>query len=367
MSERARKRDAVKVIADMCGVQAQLLAAAELALWARIQGVKQGDMQELLFKEKSAFRTWSMRGTLHLLPSFEFRTYIGALKTREGYRNGAWLRYFGVTLEEIDSITKAIGEALGTIPLTRKELAERIFKGERLRPGETPVGNRRMTVGTHRILSSWGEFLKPAAYNGLLACGPNRDGEATFVRADRFLGTKIGPDSAESMKEMVRKYLSCYGPATHDDFARWWGTQPAPAKRLFKSMEDELVPVDVEGYNGWITKADCDALWSVTQDSQVRLLPNFDSYVIGFRPRDLLVRGDAASLVFRPQGWISPVLLVDGRIVGTWERSARNGNNGLKIRLFERLTSSHKEALRDEIRAMSDYFGSDVAAAFERG
>ena len=56
MREHARKRDAVKVIADICGVQAQLLAAAELALWARIQGVKQGDMQELLFKEKSATR-----------------------------------------------------------------------------------------------------------------------------------------------------------------------------------------------------------------------------------------------------------------------------------------------------------------------
>ena len=353
LSARARKRDLAKVVSDMCGVQAQLLPAAELALWARVESIQQGDLQESLFKNRTLFRTWSMRGTLHILPSAQFENYVGALRTRAGYRKGAWLKYFGVSLEQIDRVIGSIGKALTNGPLTRKELAERISRSE----------------GKHvreKLLSGWGELLKPAAYNGLLACGPDRDGEATFVRADKWLGAEPNPDSGESMKNVLRQYLGSYGPANHEDFARWWGTEPAPAKRLFKSIETELVQVDVEGYNAWITRKDRAGLEDVSQTGQVRLLPNFDSYVLGFRPRESFVPSDMASLVFRPQAWISPVLLVDGRIAGVWERRSRKGLNELRINLFGRLSKNQREELRDEIDRMSAYFQSDLGVSFSR-
>ena len=338
----------------MCGVQAQLLPAAELALWARVEGVERGDLQKSLFKDRVLFRTWSMRGTLHLLPSAEFQMYIGALMTRTGYRRGAWLRYFGVSLEEIDRIVASIGKAVGAGPLTRKELARKISRsqGEHLR---------------EKLLSGWGELLKPAAYNGLLACGPDRHGEATYVRADRWLGAEPNYDPDESMKDVLRHYLGSYGPAKHDDFARWWGTQPAPAKRLFKSIQEELVQVDIEGYDAWITKQALESLEDVHQDPQVRLLPNFDSYVLGFRPRNSFIKDDFARLVFRPQAWISPVLLVDGRIAGTWERRSHKDRNELGVNLFISLTKNQREGLQDETSRMSEYFGYDLSVRFAPG
>jgi len=328
----------------MCGVQSQLLGAAELALWARIEGIERGNLERFLFRDKSLFRTWSMRGTLHLLPSSQFQMYVGALKTRIGYRKGAWLRYFGVTLEEIDRIVASIGEVLSSGALTRKELAERISRKEGLHIKD-------------KLLSGWGEFLKPAAYNGLLACGPDREGEATFVRGDKWLGTRPDQDSIESLKNVLRHYLGSYGPARYEDFARWWGTQPAPAKRLFKSIEDELEEVDVEGHKGWMMKGDVEALANAGEESQVRLLPNFDSYVLGFQPRDSFVAKEKSNLVFRPQAWISPVLLVDGKIAGIWEPPNKDGRSVLRIRMFTRLTRSQEEALKHEIHDLSDYFG----------
>ena len=337
----------------MCGVQAQLLPAAELALWARVEGLKQADLRGPLFKERTLFRTWSMRGTLHIFPSSEFPMYIGALKTRTGYREGAWLRYFGVSLEEIDRIIATIGKALTTAPMTKKELAEKVSRSQ----------------GAHlkeKLLSGWGEFLKPAAYNGLLACGPDSDGEATYVRADRWLGIEPDKDTDESMKDVLRHYLLSYGPASHEDFARWWGTQPAPARRLFKSIEDELLQVDVEGYSAWILRKDLEALEDGPLTSQVRLLPNFDSYIMGFRPRSAFVPDEKVGLVFRPQAWISPVLLVGGKIAGIWERKKNKGRDELRINLFARLSGNQREELTEEVRSMSNYYGNDLAVSFFR-
>jgi uncharacterized protein YcaQ len=335
----------------MCGVQAQLLPATELAIWARIEDIKRGDLQKQLFKDRILFRTWSMRGTLHVLPSFQFQTYVGALKTRTGYRKGAWLRYFGVSLEEIDRIIAATGKALATGPLTKKELAEKISRsqGEHLR---------------EKFLSGWGELLKPAAYNGLLASGPDRDGEVTYIRADKWLGIEPDKDPDESMKDVLRYYLCSYGPARHEDFARWWGTEPAPAKRLFKSIEEELLQVDVEGCIGSMLRKDYEVIEESVPTDSVRLLPNFDSYVLGFRPRDSFVPKDKADLVFRPQAWVSPVLLVDGQIAGIWERSNTKGGAELGITMFTRLTNDQREVLRDEVGRMSAYYGNDLVLSF---
>ncbi len=72
------------------------------------------------------------------------------------------------------------------------------------------------------MLSGWGEFLKPAAYNGKLIVGPVRDGKATFIGPDRRLGTKRKREASfeENLKTVLRRYLEAYGPATHEDFAR---------------------------------------------------------------------------------------------------------------------------------------------------
>ena len=57
----------------------------------------------------------------------------------------------------------------------------------------------------------------------------------------------------------------------------------------------------------------------------MRLLPGFDQYVIAAtRHAEALMPGAFKARVHRPQGWISPVLLVGGRMAGVW-RHERKG------------------------------------------
>jgi len=334
-------------------VHAQLFSAAELAVWARVNEVHRGDLEDYLWKNRTLVKTWGMRGTLHLFPADGYWTYVSVLaKTRTGYRTGAWQRGEGVTLVEIERIIALVGSPLGRSSLTREELADIVAR----------------EVGAHlrdRMLSGWGSLLKPAAYNGNLVFGPPRDGKTTFLRPDGWLKTRPEKeDYAESVKTILSGYLGAYGPATHDDFARWWGISSASGRRLFESVGEEITQVDVEGYRAWMRGTDVDKIKKVPPVNSVRLLPNFDSYVMGFRPRHLLVPKNRLPLVFRPQGWVSPVILVDGRAGGTWE--LQKGKTKLHAKLFTRLSQVQKSELKKEMDRLGRFLERRLTVSFAK-
>jgi hypothetical protein len=73
----------------------------------------------------------------------------------------------------------------------------------------------------------------------------------------------------------------------------------------------------------------------------VHLLPAFDPYVVGSTRQLDLVSSGPKSAVSRPQGWISPTLVVNGRIEGVWEPSP----DGPRITAFGRLPAKVRRAL----------------------
>src|SRR5262245_25721790 len=69
--DRAPAVDALRVVAELCGLHAQVMSPAELSLWARVEGLPREAVQEALWTTRSLVKLWAMRGTLHLLPAAE--------------------------------------------------------------------------------------------------------------------------------------------------------------------------------------------------------------------------------------------------------------------------------------------------------
>jgi hypothetical protein len=82
----------------------------------------------------------------------------------------------------------------------------------------------------------------------------------------------------------------------------------------------------------------------------VRLLPSFDPYLMGHSSRDHLFDSAHRSRVSRTAGWISAVVLAEGRVVATWTHSV--AKQTLRIAV-EPLTRIPPKA-RPEIRARAD-------------
>jgi uncharacterized protein YcaQ len=332
------------VVAAVAGVQAQVMSAAELALAARCEGLTPGHVQDALWERRELVKTWCMRGTLHLLPARDLGLWSAALGRRTQWRRPAWLKWFGATLEEMEQLIATIDDRLDGNGMTREEVAA--LAPEHLRA---------------ELLRGWGSHLKPAAYAGVLAFGPNRGRNVTFVHPERWLGRPLDrPAGDEALREIFLRYVRVYGPATHEDFARWWGGESAPARRILKSLGDAVEPVEAEGREAWVLAGDADVMRSLDPPRSVHLLPNFDVYTLHYRPREAFLPPGVYDRVYRTAGWISPVVLYDGAVAGVWEQTKRSRKIELGVELFVRETKRLRAGIEREASRLSGFLGAPV-------
>jgi Winged helix DNA-binding domain len=342
LDRRAPADSLAAVARELCGVHAQLAASAEIALWVRVRGLERDEVREALEEQRTLVKTWAMRGTLHLLASEDLPLYVAVLGPGWDDPGGAWLRGFKLTRKQYDTLLEVVPRSLGARPRTREQLADKV--AELAGPA---LGKR--------LLEGWGSLLKPSARRGDLCFGPNRGRNVTFVRPDRWLGGFARLDAGEARKELVRRFLSAYGPATPDELGRWLGWRGAAPKRLLREVEDELAEVELDGGPAWLLASDLPALRKATAPKSVRLLPAFDPYVVGFRPRDLLVDPEHAPRIFRPQAWFSPVVLVNGRAAGIWERERRGRRLEIRLEPFGPLSAATRRALAEEAERLGEF------------
>lgn len=88
-----------------------------------------------------------------------------------------------------------------------------------------------------------------------------------------------------------------------------------------------------------------DALAGTEPSQEVRLPACFDQYVLGPGTSDArILRAERQKAVSRASGWISPVVVHRGRVVGVWEFT----DGTVDVRLFEESPKVPKEALEAE-------------------
>ena len=333
----------VEVASTLAGVQSQVASSTHQVLAVRCASPEGIDLDRLLWTDRALVKTWAMRGTLHMLPAAEWPEWVALLRTREWRITPAWVKYHGVTAEELDAVTAVVPEALAGGPLTRDELADRVA-------GLT--GHAHLA---EQLRSGWTAVFKPAAAQGLLCQGPPRDGNITFVDPVRWLGkkaTRPAPDPDEAVAAVLARCLDAYGPATVQDVARWLGVQPKPARLLLARHADSLVQVDLAGQKAWLTPDGAAAIAGAAPPEGVWLLPGFDPYVLApISHRAEIIPARKVDAVSRTAGWISPVLLVDGRIAGTWEPSTARGVTTVTVTPFAKLPKRVVTAARAHLEA----------------
>jgi Winged helix DNA-binding domain len=349
LAARTPRTEALRVVSDVAGLHAQLMSSAELTLWARVDGLEQGAVEQALWEERTLVKTWAMRGTLHLLPSDELPLWVAAqamLKPR--HHVGSWLRHHGLTREQADAMLAAIPRALDGRLLTREELARE-------------VGRITGISGVEdKLRGGFGDLLKPAAFRGDLCFAPSDGRSVRFTRPDEWLAGWEPADPDEAARAVARRYLAAYGPASREAFARWFGmTSPALAGRWLAGLGDEATTVDVDGEARWMLAADVEEAAAATPPGTVRLLPAFDHYVVAApRGSEAVVAAPHRDRVYRPQGWLSPVLLVDGRIEGVWSHERRGDALAVEISPFGGVGRDVRRAAEAEAEALAAFLGA---------
>src|SRR5258708_6676459 len=317
------------------------MSSAQLALWARVPSVTGAAIHSALWEKRALIKTSCMRQTLHLLAAADFSTFITAERDSRMAGILRIMARFGIAPREVEPMNRAVVDALAGGPLTLRQLAAEI----------KPKLNKKLRTWMGEMSNGF----RPAIAEGLICYGPSRGAEATLVRVDQWLPRqkKVPVDKAQTT--LFHRYLRAYSPATLQDFSRWSGIPMSRVKQLRELLQD-VVQFDIEQNQFLLLAKDYEDLKnSGPEGLNVRLLPGFDPYLLGHARKDHLVERCDYKQVYRDQWWISAVILVNGRIEGTWTRSKRRGRTEVDIRPFKKLSAAVRSKIEDEAASLAKF------------
>ncbi|TYB38830.1 winged helix DNA-binding domain-containing protein [Actinomadura chibensis] len=337
--ERPGDVTAVQIARRLAGVQAQVASAAELAVAVRRTTPEPGAVARALTDERTLVKTWAMRGTLHVLPAEEAAAYLALCATARPWKKASWQKTFGATPADLEEIAAAATDALsGGAALTREELTTAVVD-------ETGSQHLAEVLG-----SGWGTLLKPLAWWGVLCYGPPQGTRVTFTSPGRWLPGWTGiPSVEDAARTVVHAFVGAHGPATPDMFDNWLmrkTSRKKDVKEWFAAAQEGLSTVEVEGAQMYVLEEHRDELLATEPSTSVRLLGAFDQYVLGAGTgATYLVPAERRKEVSRAAGWISPVVVYEGRVAGVWE--AKDGD--IAVTTFEDVPAA---PLKDEVARM---------------
>jgi hypothetical protein len=282
-------------------------------------------------------RTLPMRGTLHFVPAEDLRWMLSLTAQRSLQSVATRFRSLGLdqnTLDHAAAIARAGLE--GNRTLSRDQFMKLLAS-----EGLAPDGQR----GYHVIF-----YLSQLA---LVCWGPPLGTQQGLVLVDEWIPPSRLLTRDEALREFAVRYFTGHGPATERDFAWWTKLTLTDARAAIASAASQLTELTHQGTSYWIATSELDAATESPLDPAVHLLPGFDEYLLGYQDRSLMLAAEhAPRIVSGSNGIFLPMIVADGRVVGTWRRIRNSTTAEVEAEHFEQATPSQHAGFE---RAAAEY------------
>ena len=324
----------------LVGVQAQDMAAAELAIRARTRGCLAHDVRAAVAAGELVV-TWTLRGTRHLHSAEDVRWLLalfGPILRRPGARE----RQLGVAGAAGERGVAALLRALAAGPLTRDGVREVL--APQLAPlgidvtGQAPIHivRRAALEGVLCILPTPTQPPRPGA-----PPSAPRSADDRYVLLDDWVPRAPVPPPGEAAARLAARYRAAFWPACERDFRVWSGLPARLAAAGWAATGGEAGPTVPDS----------------VEPVPLRLAGPFDPLLLGYADRSAHLDPAHAPLVNAGGGMVRAVVYEDGAVVGTWGWS-RGGHRRLDVRPFGARPS--EGALRAEIADLERFLGLPI-------
>lgn len=334
-----------EAVAGICGVQAQDQQAAGLAVRARSQGLTASHVTTALFKDRSIVRTWCIRGSLHLLATTDVSWILSVFGPVFVARSRRRLSNLGFDDEACEQAMNEIESSLAAHgPLTCTEIATSLQE-----------------AGIKIDLDSQAPYhlIRRAALLGILCEVAPKDGAESYDLLDKWVSLDDPPDRETALSELARRYLKAYQPATIEDFASWSKLPMRDVRKAWGLINADTTTISIEGKAATVLTDN----FPVETDSDsviLRLLPAYDTYVLGYDGREHTVPAEYDSRVWPGGGIIHPIVTLNGHTIGTWKLVRSQKSPSIQVELFAQLDSELESYLQAEIDDISHYLDADI-------
>ena len=332
-----------EVVRWLGAIQAQDYLQSLWAIGLRLKSATVADVEQAIL-ERRIVRTWPMRGTLHFVPPEDAKWMLRLSASRMLAKDGRRLKQLGLDEGIMEHCKELFYEALeGNKMLSRPDMMRLVE--------EAGISTEKQR-GYH--------ILWYVAQSGLICLGPMQDKQQTFVLLDEWAPYSRNLSLEESLAELARRYFSSHAPATVYDFAWWAGLTVTEARAGLDAARPGLLSEAIDGKEYWMKS---DALDNRAYDaSSINLLPGFDEYLLGYKDRSaVLAEEHAPKVVPGRNGVFRPIIVVGGRVVGTWKRKLKKNAIDITLNPFTRLGDLQQGAI-EVAKSYSEFVGLPLSS-----
>jgi hypothetical protein len=336
----SRSQSPHAVVQALGAMQAQDYASALWAIGARLPGSTQAAIERSI-AEHRIVRTWAMRGTLHFLAAEDVHWVLELLAPR--------------ILSGTDRRDRQLGLDAATYARSRKLLEKSLQGGKQLPRDEVYAVLERAKISTEGQRGY--HILWQLGLEGFICFGLHEGKQPAFALLEEWVSESRKLEREAALAGLALRYFSSRGPATVQDFAYWTKLSLTDARIGLANAASMLHQHVQGGESYWMSKT----LAESADASAACLLPAFDEYLLGYKDRSAVLAAEHATRVVPGgNGMFLPMMVQNGRVVGTWKRKLKKRSVNIEYAPFGKLKKSDTAAFDAAAQRYGEFLGMMV-------
>jgi hypothetical protein len=339
LAASAQAKSPEEVVAALVALHATDAATVYLSALARLASPSVAAVEQALYEDRTLARMHGMRQTLFVFPA-ELAAVIQASTTRElwakerasllksaadGGLAADWLD--AVEADTLAALAKrgtATGNELGkAVPGLKDQVL--YGKGTKWETWQTA------TVRVLRVLGFDGRIV--------------RERPVGSWTSSQFRWALAAPHEevpvAEAQAEVVRRWLTAFGPGTEADLKWWTGWKVTEVRKALAAAG--AVEVRVDSGAAWVAAGDEEP--APAPEPWAALLPGLDPTPMGWQAREWFLADGPRAELFDRSGNVGPTVWWNGEVVGGW---AQRADGSIATRVFGDVGRDAKKAVEAE-------------------
>ncbi|WP_428230853.1 winged helix DNA-binding domain-containing protein [Flavobacterium sp.] len=329
-----------EIVHYLGAMQAQDYAMAKWAIGSRCNATEK-EIEEAI-NSAQIIRTHILRPTWHFVAAEDIYWMLDLSAPQvKRFTNSAAKKY-GYDLKKLDQTNLAIEKVLaGNNHLTRDEIMREL--------------NIKKTSSDDFLSAA---IMMNAELDGLVCNGKMKGKQITYtLLEERVSKPKTKLTKEEALSKLAQRYFESHGPATLLDFSWWSGFPPTTCKLAINAIELQLNSVEIENQIYWFGKA---IYYQTNFRESVHFLPAFDEILISYKTREASILLEHQSKAFTNNGIFKPIILENGKVIGTWKRTIKKDHAKIETQFFDVTEKEKKTALFEGIQSFENYLGTKI-------
>jgi hypothetical protein len=324
-----------EIVRHLGAMQAQDYAMAKWAIGSRCDSSEK--VIEEAINSAEIIRTHILRPTWHLVAADDIYWMLDVSAPQVKRFTASAAKKYGLDEKKLDQINSKIEKLLtGNNHLTREEIMQEL--------------NIKKSSSEDFLSAA---IMMNAELDGLVCNGKMKGKQITYA----LLEERVSKPSSkltkeEALEKLAKRYFESHGPATLIDFSWWSGFQPTTCKIAINALELQFNSVEIDGQMYWFGNQIPD---ETNFRESVHFLPAFDEILISYKSREASILMEHQSKAFTNNGIFKPIILENGKVIGTWKRTIKKDHAKIETQFFNETDSSKKEILFEGIKAFENY------------